>query len=245
MTSSLSILGLYRYDPNIFDGMSLPNGVDRGLLVDNLVCELGCLEVLYPSAPFMADMIRMWSVKERPTWERMYTAMQLQYNPLENYDRMEEWKDDKTDRKNNTVKDKTNFNGHNTTIDSNTQTTTNKTLDHTVTNLTTDHKISGYNDSNLVPHSQDIENGATKDVENGVVSDSGNAYQDGYTTNEREGNSTEDSTGNAVHEGRVHGNIGVTTSQQMLQSELDIVPQLNIINYIINSFKNRFCILVY
>ena len=44
---------------------------------------------------------------------------------------------------------------------------------------------------------------------------------------------------------RIHGNIGVTTSQQMLEQELEVAPKLNIMNIIIESFKNRFCLLVY
>lgn len=48
-----------------------------------------------------------------------------------------------------------------------------------------------------------------------------------------------------THTSRIHGNIGVTTSQQMLESELEVAPKLNIMNIIIESFKNRFCLLVY
>ena len=48
-----------------------------------------------------------------------------------------------------------------------------------------------------------------------------------------------------THTSRIHGNIGVTTSQQMLEQELLVAPKLNIINYIIESFKNRFCLMVY
>lgn len=43
----------------------------------------------------------------------------------------------------------------------------------------------------------------------------------------------------------IHGNIGVTTSQQMLESELELASKINTINYVVNSFKMRFCILVY
>lgn len=45
--------------------------------------------------------------------------------------------------------------------------------------------------------------------------------------------------------GNIHGNIGVTTSQQMLEQELNIAPKLNVMNYMIESFKNRFCLMVY
>ena len=44
---------------------------------------------------------------------------------------------------------------------------------------------------------------------------------------------------------RIHGNIGVTTSQQMLEQEMQIAGKLNIYNYIVNEFKQRFCITVY
>lgn len=38
----------------------------------------------------------------------------------------------------------------------------------------------------------------------------------------------------------VHGNIGVTTSQQMLKSELDLRPELNIYKVIANTFYDEF-----
>ena len=51
--------------------------------------------------------------------------------------------------------------------------------------------------------------------------------------------------GDVTTESHIHGNIGVTTSQQMLESELEVAPKLNINNYITESFKKRFCLLVY
>ena len=45
--------------------------------------------------------------------------------------------------------------------------------------------------------------------------------------------------------GRVHGNIGVTTSQQMIQAEIDLRVQNQLTYIIINDFKRRFCLLVY
>lgn len=53
------------------------------------------------------------------------------------------------------------------------------------------------------------------------------------------------SSGTSTHDGRVHGNIGVTTAPQMLKEFLEIEPQLNIYKYIAFSFKRRFCLLVY
>lgn len=47
------------------------------------------------------------------------------------------------------------------------------------------------------------------------------------------------------HTSNVHGNIGVTTSQQMLNQELDVSSRTDIYSYIVRSFKNRFCLMVY
>lgn len=52
-------------------------------------------------------------------------------------------------------------------------------------------------------------------------------------------------TGTVTHETVRTGNIGVTTTQQMLREELDIRPQLNIYSYIIEDLKSRFCLLIY
>lgn len=42
-----------------------------------------------------------------------------------------------------------------------------------------------------------------------------------------------------------HGNIGVTTSQQMLESELDLIPRLDLIDYIADDFRAEFCLSMY
>lgn len=61
---------------------------------------------------------------------------------------------------------------------------------------------------------------------------------------ESSGNYTKDNTGTVTRTRIETGNIGITTTQQMIKEEREVV-QFNVIDYIINSFKNRFCILVY
>lgn len=48
----------------------------------------------------------------------------------------------------------------------------------------------------------------------------------------------------ATHTGRMHGNIGVTTTQQMIREQREIV-QFSIIEFIIQDFKDNFCLMVY
>lgn len=56
--------------------------------------------------------------------------------------------------------------------------------------------------------------------------------------------SSSSSTSTGTHKGHLYGNIGVTTSAQMLEGELAIRHQ-NMIDIIVRSFKNNLCIQIY
>ena len=51
--------------------------------------------------------------------------------------------------------------------------------------------------------------------------------------------------GNASRSLLAYGNIGTMTSQDMLTQEIEVAKIVNVIPVIIESFKNRFCLLVY
>ena len=51
-------------------------------------------------------------------------------------------------------------------------------------------------------------------------------------------------TKSGTHTLRAHGNIGVTTTQEMIRQQREI-EQFNLYDIIIDDFRNRFCILVY
>lgn len=86
--------------------------------------------------------------------------------------------------------------------------------------------------------------------------------KDGVITESETGNNGSESkvsafnTENYVNSGRIdsasiinrtrteQGNIGITTTQDMLKQELD-VSQFNVYDYIAKDFKSRFCICVY
>ena len=49
----------------------------------------------------------------------------------------------------------------------------------------------------------------------------------------------------STHSGRRSGNIGVTTSQQMIEAEMALRAKHNMYQIISDSFKRHFCIMVY
>ena len=230
MSATVSMLGLSRINPGILDDLVLPDGLDADLVKDNLLAETAELEVIYPDAIFMQSMIGRWSQKELPIWTRLYKTTQLEYNPIENYDRTEEW----TEGENSARSVDAETTGNSTT-DSTGSTNTSGT---TSASDTGQKYVSAYNETDYTPTEKNTNtqtgNSETAQNEEGTVTVKTAADT---TTNETEKR-------DMVRSGRTHGNIGVTTSQQMIEQERQI-SEYNIIDYIINSFKKRFCLLVY
>lgn len=96
MRATVSISGLYNYDPSIFDNMQYPDGVTADDVISNLTIELAELELLYPAAVTMKRAIGDWSKSRVKAWNRIAAALDAEYNPIENYDRHEDWTDGET-----------------------------------------------------------------------------------------------------------------------------------------------------
>lgn len=202
----ISFLGLYNWDDTLFENLSLPEGFtadDKTILINNLLMETAELEVIYPDPDFMKSAIEAWSGKEVINWDRLYKLMLMEYNPIENYNRVED-----SDNQNRGA---TTHSGKDISQGSASDTITNH--------------ITSFDSNDLQTHdrSQDI-SGTTDEIRHGHV--------------------ITDTTGYHLHS-KISGNIGVTTSQQMAEQEIDITPKLNIFDIIIKSFISRFCLLVY
>lgn len=198
----LSIMGMYSYKNahggDLFSKLVLPDGIDKDALTDNILLRSAEFEALYADADFMENCIGLWAKKHYRTFEKWINALSVDYNPLENYDRIEEWNE--TNKNNGTTTDVSSGSG---------------TINGTNTR-------SAYNSDKLEPH----------DAQSSSSVNNSNSTTSVEATNEN------------VRTGHTHGNIGVTTSQQMLQSELDIA-RFNLIEQITDLFVSEFCILVY
>nr|DAK05311.1 MAG TPA: Portal protein, Proximal tail tube, phi29, mature virion, VIRUS.3A [Caudoviricetes sp.] len=230
MSATVSLLGLKRLNEGILGELVVPEGVDIELVKDNLLAETAELEVIYPDAYFMQAMIGRWSAKELPVWDRLYKTTLLEYNPIENYDRKEKWTEDENTTR-NTDSEATG------TSKTETEGTSKQHRENEIEHGQNKY-VSAYNETDFTPteRTQDSQQeiGDTTQEDNGNVN-----------VTAKSGNIT-DETGKRLldREGKISGNTGFYTKQKMIEQERDIA-MYNIIDVIINSFKNRFCLLVY
>ena len=252
--ATLSIMGLYNNDPTVFDLMVFPDGFtadQQQITKENILVECAEFEFLYPAPEVAKAIIGIWSKKELPYWNRVYAASQAEYNPIENYRRNESEtvEDGRTEQHSGddlvkkTGSDTNTASGSDTNSGSTSSTDTNSGTD------TVNNKVTGYDSNTLVP--QD----SSETIHGHVVTNSsqGSNTQQYGRVDTLQHNTTDTMThGEKIeHEGAsersmlAYGNIGVTTSQEMLTQELELAKIIEVIPIIIQSFKDRFCLMVY
>lgn len=243
-SATLTVWGLLTYNEDLFENIVLPNDVDAGLVVSNIALECSELELLYPDWDFMHDFaIPVWSAAELPTWDHVAEMAALQYNPIENYDRHESeitGRDRNLDKR-RTTSDSETASGISHSDQENSQNTTGS--DNSISQAS--HNVTGYNTDTPVTENTDNSSGAGSRSEAISGSVKNNTGSSSELSRDGTDNTTEGETENLVRSSHIHGNIGVTTVAQMMAGELETYPKINVVNYITESFKRRFCILVY
>lgn len=198
ISATMSVWGLYQISPTLFDGLSVPDGVDKENVKDNILLESENLEVLYSNPDFLKAAITVWSAERLPIWGKLYETTTLEYNPIENYDRME-----------------------------------------TGTN-TSSGTSSGQNASTSSGENESVTSNTAYD--SNTFADSAKAESSGSNSASNSGSNEFANTGTFTT--RVHGNVGVTTSQEMIEAQRDVV-KFCITSYIVEEFIDKFCIGVY
>ena len=243
---------------SVFDKCRLPDGIDKSLMRDNIIMQAEEKELLYSDPDFLTAAIEVWSRKNYWTFNKWIQAINIEYDPLYNYDRTEEWTDDHEGTNKRTKDGSYENNGHDvgTNKAKSVQDDATKTITTYDTNVNVDQTVelkeSAFNASTYQAKEQTSTDSDTATTGTTTVNNTGDTTvnSEGSTDMVRKdtGSNTDKEQGEDayknVHKGRMYGNIGVTTSQQMLQSELDLALW-NLYDQIADLFISEFCIMVY
>lgn len=232
--ATMTILGMNKYRKGLFDKLKLPDGISRDDVVNRILLDGANFEILYSDFDFMQDAIGLWSNTWYRTFEKWLNALSIDYAPLENYDRIEDWTD--TSNSNSSRDSVENRNLSNSMRSGRDL----QSVTRTTGSDNTMHNVSPYDSNGYVADSQDIANLNNQSATTDTGTTTTNGTDSGTVNNTGNDSSNTDSK----HKGRMHGNIGVTTSQQMLREEIDIA-RFNLIKQISDVFIKEFCIMLY
>lgn len=82
----LSILNLYNYDPTIFEGLEVPEGIDRATLISTILLQNAELSLIYTEPETMKSAISLWSTASQYAWTGLIESTTFEYNPIWNKD---------------------------------------------------------------------------------------------------------------------------------------------------------------
>lgn len=243
----MTLVGLYNYENSfgrdLFRNLTLPEGYDKTIFVNSLLLEHGEKCVLYTNPDFFVSAIAIWCGKWGLELERIYTALTEEYNPIWNYDRHDEWT--QTDKPDNLIT--RTHNNTDTQTNNNTDTQTNRYDVVTTQNIdsTSENQISADNSSAYQPDNKNISNaGKTTVANDGTITDA----HTGTITDAHTGTITDAEKGtrsNLDHKAHMWGNIGVTTSSQLAESETLLRAKRNLYDIAARLFANELLIGIY
>ena len=225
-----STIDLLEADENLFSNMVLPDGVDRDLVIDTILEKYGMQALVRPDPSYMKKHIGVWSRRKLWTWTKLYNTLNLEYNPIDNTDKYEDYTDTRTTERTTSGETASTSGG----TDSRTE---NETTSGT-RNETVDHDVSAENASDYQADSRDTTRRSNEDSRENTARGTTSLTSSGTNSE------TENYTDTFKHTLHTHGNIGVTTTQQMIESERESV-RYNLIEEIAADYQAAFCLDIY
>ena len=160
------------------------------------------------------------------SWQRLYTALTSEYNPINNYSMTESGEDTRT----NTGTQSTSG------TRSGTETETPNLTNTTTGENNSSGGLYGFNSAESVPSDTTHGTNTNTNTQSGTV----NTDTSDTTSSTR----TDDLTEKSVHTFERSGNIGVTTSQQMIESEIELRKN-QFYDIVFHDIINYVCLHVY
>lgn len=224
MRTLIPLISLYQWDNSILNDMYIAGDFD---IKKSFLLRFGEMTPIYQKP----DLLKLYvsNVSKSLKWSinRLYNVTVLEYNPIENYNRIEKGTDITDDTTDNTQN-----------IGSQTVTSENQIGATTTTPATTtETKVSAFNESEYQPSEQTKNTGnitESHDKDTGTTTTTKNPDVQHMKYNRK-----------YDHDLMIHGNIGVTTSQQMMESEIDLVTKNNYLDAVCQMYAERLLINVW
>lgn len=236
-------------DIDIFGGLTLPEGtpLDRDILINTIIEKCGLNIPMYADPKVLASAVTIWSARNQYTFAHVGRIFDAVYSPIENKDYYEE----ETTQRERDLTDKTKGNSSGTeklTTSNNTSVKENKTSTHSGTDTTTDvGETSAYNASTYQDNNKN-----TSDLVHGeVITDvgGGSTSGNGSSTKQLSHNMSDDKTidedEKITAKRHQHGNIGVTSNNQLQTAEYEMLATYNPYSFIAGLFENELTLFVY
>ena len=242
------MIGAYNYDNTIFDGLKIPDKIitkgfedlfqemptlDKKVLINNLLIELGELSLKHTNIEFLKFEITTWSEKNYYNWCQLYETTFYKYNPLWNYlmNRKEDTKDDLLNAKNGNRGTKR--------TDTITDNLTESIGRDGESDTTDTNKVAGFDSNDPTIHDTRDSHNEWKDNSKKINTGT-KLHEIDETSNDSQTGSENRTINNTF---TAMGSLGTSNLSSAIDAQRRII--LNMYDVIIDAFKQRFCLMIY
>lgn len=254
---------LNQHNKSINDTFILPNTIvnyDKDTLLATIIRRYATLPTLYEDPDWFYEECSAWWDENKFAFEKMWKAMETEYNPLENYNRTETREGEFSNSGSNSglnssstiVDGETKGTGTVTNATTINEATTNTDDSTTTNNLTDEHQVSAFDSATYQAKEKDLHTGTvTLDDDQTSTRQASNSNTETRNTKDEVDSTTTVSgstsgqhsdSGTDSYELHATGNIGVTTNQRMLESELMLRKKYNLYKIMANTFCDDLCL---
>lgn len=230
MQPGLSLWALNNYlekDGGVFDDIQLTERLDKDTCIDTIIEKWGTCDLITSDPRIVVRRTQLFFLKNYDNFDKMSEALQAEYNPIENYNRYEDTKEDRAGVEN---VDYQGSSGSSADSAGN----SNASIGNNIGESNTEHLISAMNESGYQARNKDV-NSARTDTQGTTSMDTEQSTVSTVDTSDTNRSNAD----NMVRESHIHGNIGITTSQQMILSSIEL-NKFNIYDYIADLYASEF-----
>lgn len=223
-----SLLNYYKiHDIDVFENCTTPEPIELELLESYIIRRCGLLEPIYGEPELFKMQVKMWFDSNQWRMDHLVKMLLSDYEPAENIFEHEEWEEEHSGTDTN--------GGSDTFQHGETHTLSGKDTDADTTS--TEHTVAAYNSSTYQEDSKDQRGGSIettygkKDTASGTDTTTfGKTFTHGESieyTKDR------------------HGNVGVKSSSDLMQEELNLLERFNVYDTLASWFEKDNMIQVY
>ncbi len=259
MREMINLNDMLKWDSTILDDYELPDTIyvnpdyqdeptysiklDHDIMSSNIMIRCGLLTPRYNEPDVFKAALNLWFKTHKWNIEHLMRLACQNYNPLENYDRWEHLKGTNTlggsDTEVHSGTDTEAHSGSDITTSSNNETETHSGSD-TTEDTTSAMNASTYQPANksTLTHGEVIQTNSSGTVDLAHGENINTSYGENINTSYGK-------TDTNVDNNHIHGNIGVTTAQDMARQEISLVATFNIYQNIVSLIENDLFMCVY
>lgn len=242
-------------DIDLFEGCTAPDPIDINLLKSYIMLRCGLLQPIYGEPLVFKMQVKMWFDSNQWRMDHLVKMLLADYEPAENIYEHEEWEETHSGTDTNGGSDSLQhgethtLSGKDSLTHGETHTLSGKDTDADTTS--TEHKVSAYNSTTYQADSQDQRGGSIETTYGKKDTASGT---DDTTYGKKDTASGTDTTtfGKTFTHGENieytkdrHGNVGVKSSSDLMQEELNLLERFNVYDTLASWFEKANMIQVY